>query len=49
MHSLQKAVHWGGAMKNKMYVCYWCNIHKLDLVNCVLVASDWAVQGPDIA
>jgi hypothetical protein len=32
MSSLQKTVKRGGAMKNKMYGCYCCNIHRDDLV-----------------
>ena len=46
MASLQKTVKRGGAMKNKTYGCYCCNIHKNDLHKAnLLPCQDCHVNG----
>lgn len=46
MSSLQKTVKRGGAMKNKTYGCYCCNIHKNDLCKAnVLPCHDCQANG----
>ncbi len=48
MSSLQKTVKRGGAMKNKIYGCYCCNIHRDDLVRPnLLPCHDCMVLEPE--
>ena len=45
MFSIQKIVCHGGAMKSKSFACYFCNIHKNDLIMANAVPCDDCIAG----